>query len=211
MLDAAIHVAVRGEVERLPRLHRLLEPVEDAEAELDRLAVARAGGVVEVDGNPDEDAWLPARWSSLFVDIEGDEKPRPRFATRMKMVWDDEFLYVAARMEEPHVWGSLTEHDSIVYHDNDFEVFVDPNGDRRDYYEIEINALGTIFDLFLDRSTGRFLFNEANTIPGFTSISMYPKLWAASGLAYGALLSRLIDLALARGKRRGALRRDRQP
>jgi D-alanine-D-alanine ligase len=52
-------------------------------------------------------------------------------------------------------------------------------------------------DFFLEHRTGRILLNEINTIPGFTSISMYPKLWEASGLPYRELLSRLIDLALA--------------
>lgn len=68
------------------------------------------------------------------------------------MLWDDEFLYVAGRFEEPHVWGRLTEHDEIVYYDNDFEIFIDPNGDTAEYYEIEVNALGTIFDLFMVRT-----------------------------------------------------------
>jgi D-alanine-D-alanine ligase len=64
-------------------------------------------------------------------------------------------------------------------------------------------------DLFLDRKSGQLLFNEANTIPGFTTISMYPKLWEASGLGYRALLSRLIDLALARHARKQQLKRER--
>jgi D-alanine-D-alanine ligase len=64
-------------------------------------------------------------------------------------------------------------------------------------------------DLFLDRQSGQLLFNEANTIPGFTTISMYPKLWEASGLSYGALLSHLIDLALARHERKSRLKRER--
>jgi len=53
-------------------------------------------------------------------------------------------------------------------------------------------------DFFLRRSDGMVLLNEINTLPGFTAISMYPKLWAASGLSYQELVSRLIDLALAR-------------
>jgi D-alanine-D-alanine ligase len=54
-----------------------------------------------------------------------------------------------------------------------------------------------------DGTRGRgWLVNEVNTIPGFTPISMYPKLWAASGLEYQALLDRLIDLAIARHARR---------
>lgn len=63
-------------------------------------------------------------------------------------------------------------------------------------------------DLFLDKDTGQFVFNEINTIPGFTQISMYPKLWQASGISYRQLLSCLIDLALARHKRRQALKRN---
>ena len=53
-------------------------------------------------------------------------------------------------------------------------------------------------DFFLEDKTGRILLNEINTIPGFTSISMYPKLWEASGLGYSALIDRLIELALER-------------
>ena len=53
-------------------------------------------------------------------------------------------------------------------------------------------------DFFLERSMGKVLLNEINTIPGFTSTSVYPKLWAASGLSYEELLDRLIQLALAR-------------
>jgi D-alanine-D-alanine ligase len=51
-------------------------------------------------------------------------------------------------------------------------------------------------DFFLERRTGRILLNELNTIPGFTAISMYPKLWEASGLPYAQLIDRLIELAL---------------
>jgi len=51
-------------------------------------------------------------------------------------------------------------------------------------------------DFFLDRKNGKIFVNELNTIPGFTSISMYPKLWEASGLPYTKLIDRLIELAL---------------
>ncbi|MGK5086957.1 D-alanine--D-alanine ligase family protein [Bdellovibrionota bacterium FG-2] len=63
-------------------------------------------------------------------------------------------------------------------------------------------------DLFLDRDSGEFYFNEVNTIPGFTAISMYPKMWEASGLSYADLLTRLVDLALERRKRKSALSRE---
>ena len=52
-------------------------------------------------------------------------------------------------------------------------------------------------DFFLEKRTGRIYMNEVNTIPGFTSISMYPKLWEATGVSYRELIDRLIELALA--------------
>jgi D-alanine-D-alanine ligase len=66
-------------------------------------------------------------------------------------------------------------------------------------------------DFFLDRGSGRVLVNEINTMPGFTAISMFPKLWEASGLAYPALLDRLIELAVARRAVRAGLRLSYSP
>jgi hypothetical protein len=111
----------------------------------------RATGVVEIDGRLNDAAWAGAPWTDYFVDIEGDGKLRPRFRTCAKMLWDDEYFYIAADMEEPHVWATLTRHDSVIFHDNDFEVFIDPNGDAIEYYEFEINALNTGWDLFLNK------------------------------------------------------------
>jgi hypothetical protein len=69
-------------------------------------------------------------------------------------------------MEEPHVWGTLTERNAIVYNDNDFEIFIDPDGDRLNYYEFEINALGTVMELTLPKpyvDGGSYTFR---TMPG---------------------------------------------
>ena len=65
-------------------------------------------------------------------------------------------------------------------------------------------------DMFL-RMDGELLVNEINTIPGFTAISMYPKLWALSGVSPTELITRLIELALQRGRRRAAIRRSVTP
>jgi D-alanine-D-alanine ligase len=65
-------------------------------------------------------------------------------------------------------------------------------------------------DFFLEKGTNRLIINEINTIPGFTEISMYPKLWAASGLPFPRLLERLIELGFARHRnRKVCLERDR--
>lgn len=112
---------------------------------------ARAAEALTIDGDLTKPAWDAAPWSEDFVDIEGDIRPRPRFRTRMKLLWDDTFLYIGAQLDEPDVWATLTEHDSVIFQDNDFEVFLDPDGDNHDYYELEINALNTTWDLHLPK------------------------------------------------------------
>ena len=67
------------------------------------------------------------------------------------MLWDDKFLYVFAKLYENHIWGDITKRDEVIYYNNDFEVFINPNDDVFSYGEIEINALGTEWDLFLNR------------------------------------------------------------
>jgi hypothetical protein len=106
---------------------------------------------IKMDGKLDDPAWVAAAWTETFVDIEGSRRPEPRFKTRAKMLWDDDWFYVAADMEEPDLWGTLKERDSVIFRDNDFEVFIDPDGDTHAYYELEINAFGTPWDLMLIR------------------------------------------------------------
>jgi hypothetical protein len=110
---------------------------------------------ISISGRGDDPAWRNAPWTDFFVDIEGDKKPLPRFHTRAKMLWNDQFLYVYAELEEPHVWGTLTPRNSVIYHDNDFEVFIDPDGSGENYYEYEMNALNTIWELTLPKRYSR--------------------------------------------------------
>jgi len=78
---------------------------------------------------------------------------------------------------------------------------------KKAFLTIECEGMARV-DLLLDRTSGKLFFNELNTIPGFTSISMYPKMWEASGIPYTELLSRLVDLAISRHKRKKALVRE---
>lgn len=106
----------------------------------------------KIDGQLNDPSWEQALWTESFVNIEGIQKTLPPYRTRVKILWDNQYLYIGAELTEPHVWATLTNHDSIVYHDNDFEVFIDPEGDERDYVEIEINAFNTVFDLLLKKT-----------------------------------------------------------
>lgn len=109
----------------------------------------RAQGTLEPDGRVDKPFWAAAEWTGDFVDIEGGLRPKPAKRTRVKMLWDDDYFYFAAELMEDQIWATLTERDSVIFHDNDFEIFIDPDGDSHNYYEFEINALNTVWDLLL--------------------------------------------------------------
>ncbi|WP_199616061.1 carbohydrate-binding family 9-like protein [Paenibacillus alkalitolerans] len=109
----------------------------------------KAGQPHTLDGRLDKPFWDQAEWSGDFVDIEGDLKPRPSKRTRFKMLWDDANLYFGAELEEDEIWATVTDRDAVIFYDNDFEIFIDPDGDTHNYYEFEMNALNTIWDLLL--------------------------------------------------------------
>ena len=111
----------------------------------------KAAGPITVDGVADKPVWATVPWTADFADIEGDRKPSPRFRTHAKMLWDDENLYILAELEEPHVWGTITKKNEVIFQDNDFEIFLSADGSNHHYYEFEMNALNTIWELTLDK------------------------------------------------------------
>ena len=70
---------------------------------------------LNLDGKITEKAWESVPWTDTFVDIEGELKPKPYHDTKVKMLWDENYFYFAAVMEEPHVWAKLTERDAVIY------------------------------------------------------------------------------------------------
>ncbi len=106
---------------------------------------------ITIDGNLEKEVWQQAEWTDTFVDIQGYHMPAPRFETRAKMLWDDEYFYFAAKLEEPHIWATKTERDAVIFMDNNFEIFIDPTNDTHNYYELEVNAKGTFWDLMLTK------------------------------------------------------------
>ncbi|MGB9892791.1 MAG: carbohydrate-binding family 9-like protein [Candidatus Saccharicenans sp.] len=130
-----------------PQLNKVEEP--KMSPSLRYYMCYRTSVPLNIDGRLEEPSWKKVYWSEDFLDIEGKSKPKPRFKTRVKLLWDDQYFYIGAELEEPQVWATLKDRDSIIYLDNDFEVFIDPDGDTHNYYELEINALNTVWDLFL--------------------------------------------------------------
>jgi D-alanine-D-alanine ligase len=73
------------------------------------------------------------------------------------------------------------------------------------YRAVECEGMGRV-DFLLENATGKLFINEINTIPGFTSISMYPKMWEHSGIGFSALIDQVIELAMDRHRKRQATR-----
>lgn len=102
-----------------------------------------------IDGLMKEEDWQVQPWTTYFTDIEGNLKPKPLQDTRVKMLWDENYFYLFARLEETDIWATYRQRDTIIFQENDFEIFIDPDGDTHLYYEFEINALNTVWDLML--------------------------------------------------------------
>jgi len=113
-----------------------------------------------IDGTDGEKVWQKAAWTEDFTDIEGDIRPHPPLRTRAKLLWDTANLYIYAEMQEPDLWSELRQHDTALFKENNFEFFLDADNDTHNYFELEINALGTVMDLFMPkpyRNGGRSL------------------------------------------------------
>lgn len=125
-------------------------PAEVIEPTLPRSYVAHfAKSPPNINGVIDSLEWDSIEWSEDFVDIQSDIKPR--FNSKYKMSWDEDNLYILAHLQEEHVWANLKNRDTVIFYNNDFEVFIDHNGDTHNYVELEINALNTVWDLFIDK------------------------------------------------------------
>ena len=123
----------------------------------------RASAPITIDGDLNEKAWWDAPWTEPFQDHQWPHvSAEPAYTARAKVLYDDENLYFAAQMQEPNVWGTITARDSYhpaIYEDNDFEIFLDPDGDGDEYFEFEVNALNVSWDMFHEKE-----YHRGNTL-----------------------------------------------
>src|SRR4051812_28596894 len=133
----------------------MYDPLAPLNLQPARYTCYRAAGPIVVDGKLDERSWQLAPKSTPFVDIVTGEPGW--FDTRVAMLWDDEYLYFGFWVEENDVWGTLTERDSKIYEENDVEVFI---AGKDTYYEFEINALNTVYEVF-------WIWKDVPMLPGF--------------------------------------------
>jgi Carbohydrate-binding family 9 len=129
-----------------------------AEKDIPHYTAYRLKEPIEVDGLLNENSWQSAPRSSRFVDLIGGQPTL--HDTRTAVLWDDNRLYVGYWVEEPNVTATLTERDSPIYKNNDVELFI---AGKDSYYEFEINALNTIYEVF-------FIWEEAYQKGGFASV-----------------------------------------
>mmetsp|Transcript_91591 Transcript_91591/g.236428 ORF Transcript_91591/g.236428 Transcript_91591/m.236428 type:complete len:418 (-) Transcript_91591:105-1358(-) len=134
-----------------------------------------------LDGDLSKQVWAEVDWTADFVDIT--TTTRPKFRTRAKMRWDDSFLYVAAELEEPDIWATLHKKNSVIYHDNDFEVFVDPNATTHYYKEFEMNAFNTTWDLCLNKPYADGGYENSSRVYGARGFSVTPPTRCAVNIA----------------------------
>lgn len=113
------------------------------------MVVYKVDEPLTIDGQAKETAWKKAQVSENFIDIEGVKTPT--YQTNVRMLWDEDYLYFFAELKEPHVWANLKQRDTVIFYNNDFEIFIDPDGDTHNYYEFEMNALNTVWDLYLTK------------------------------------------------------------
>ena len=141
-----------------------------------RYKAFRATSAPAIDGKLSEAIWKTAPRSSRFVDlIHGTAT---RFDTRAAVLWDETYLYVGYWIEEPDVRATLTERDAPIYRDNDAELFI---AGRDGYYEFEINAHGTIYEVLFFWED-EFQRNGYSIMPEFSRAS--PDARPFNGVGY---------------------------
>ena len=155
------------------------------ESRIARYTARRAAGPIALDGRLDEADWKAAEKSPRFSDLV---RGQPGIHdTRAAVLWDDVNLYVGYWVEEPFVEGTLTERDSLIYKNNDVELFI---AGRDAYYEFEINSLGTIYEVF-------FIWEEAYQKSGYVKLPEFDRTQATGFAPSRASGSRTIPAAPA--------------
>lgn len=146
-----------------------------------------------IDGVLNDSAWAEVGWTDPFVDIS--TSILPKFQTKVKIRWDDEWLYVAGHLHDVAVWANITHtchcydpsEDQVIFHDNDFEVFVDADGTCHYYKEYEMNAANQNWDLCLNKPYENNGYENSTRVFGKHGFDMVPPLLSGVEVLNGAL------------------------
>jgi len=120
--------------------------VKSTEATLPKLEVSKTSSPIKIDGKLDEPAWVAAQEVKLVDPVNGAQVTP---VTSMKVLWDEQNLYVAFESEDDNLMCTYTRRDDPLYDQDAVEVFLDPDGDKKNYYEFEVCPSNQVFDSFL--------------------------------------------------------------
>lgn len=117
----------------------------------DRYDCQFATSAIKIDGKLDDAAWNLSEPISDFRTPWLKGRPLATATTTAYLLWDREHFYFAAQLQDKDLFAATKEHDGETWHDDVFEIFFKPADDKPGYYEFQVNAAGTVLDMFLPR------------------------------------------------------------
>ncbi|MFO7890525.1 MAG: carbohydrate-binding family 9-like protein [bacterium] len=122
---------------------------ESKSSEIREYRVERVQDTISIDGKLNEPEWQDTAFTEDFVvHTNGAE---PELATKAQMLWDDKNLYIAFTVSDNQIWATMKNHDQPLWLEEAVEVFIDPDGDGKNYIELQANCLGTTLDLLMNK------------------------------------------------------------
>lgn len=134
----------------------LYAQVENIDWERHYDCMIKSGSIV-VDGMADEFAWQLAPEVGKFTRFQGKGDLATNYRTTAKMLWDEDYLYVLVAVNDPDIWSTMTVGDKdCLCLEETIEIFIDADGDEKDYAEIHINCLNTINDIWIPKKDFKY-------------------------------------------------------
>jgi hypothetical protein len=152
------------------------------------------GAAITLDGKLDEAIWATTRPTEWFTAPDGSNKPVPR--TRARFTWDANFVYVAVEATDDDVWSTFTERDSNTWEQEVIELFIDADGDRKDYLELQVTPANVIFDARFESHRSDLAKARAWNMAGFkTAVSVDGTLNAREDVDRGYTIEMALPIA----------------
>jgi len=136
--------------------------------------VQRAPSPITIDGRLNEPAWEAGASLWLRDNLTGEE---PQQATSVKLLWDDDYLYAGFECEDTDAWSTYTEHDDPLYNEEVVELFIDPCGLLRVYFELQVSPRNVSFDSIVLNDGGK---RGEGRGPNFQGVTM----WTCHGMEH---------------------------
>jgi Carbohydrate-binding family 9 len=118
-----------------------------APPDISRYVVRRTLGPITIDGVLDEPSWKKAPSTGPFGLNDASGLPQNRVEARI--LWDDEHLYFAFDCDDSDLFATMNQRDQHLWEEEALEMFIDPDGDGKNYLELQVNPLGTFLDIFI--------------------------------------------------------------